>query len=91
MPRRVTNLSDERRQALAAELRLLGELEQRATLDKYVHVSRAYDAGMSQREIGAIFGVSGNAVYHWKEAGERERERRRSGDPERPGESEPVG
>ena len=92
MARRTTpDLPPERRQALAAELRLYGELEERATLDKYVHVSRAYDAGMTVLEIAEIYDVSGNTAHRWKDAGERERERRRGGDPDRPGEREPIG
>lgn len=91
MPRRARpSLPPERRAALEAELRLFGEQEQRATLDKYVHVSRAYDAGMTTREIAAVYGVTSDTASRWKDAGERERERRRSGDPDRPGEQQPV-
>lgn len=92
MPRRATpELPPERRQALEAELRLLGELETRATMDKYVHVSRAYDAGMTTRAIARVFGVTSDTASRWKDAGERERQRRRSGDPDRPGELDPIG
>jgi transposase len=65
-------------------------LEDRAALDKYVHVSRCFDAGMSVREIADVYGVSSSTATRWKDAGERERERRRSGDPDRPGEPEPI-
>lgn len=80
MPRRAKPaLSPERRQALAAELRMYEQLEERATLDKYVHVSRAYDAGMTVRDIGKVYGVQSSTATRWKDAGERERERRRTG------------
>jgi len=70
------SLSQAQRAGLEAELRMLGEQQRRATLDKYVKVSEAYDAGMSLRKIGEIFGVTGNAAFHWKTAGEEERKRR---------------
>lgn len=83
MPRRATpDLPPERRRALEAELWLFGELEARATLDKYVHVSRAYDAGMTTREIGAVYGVTSDTVSRWKDAGEHERKRRGAGEME---------
>jgi hypothetical protein len=91
MANRATNLPPERRQALEAELRLLAELEARATLDKYVHVSRAYDAGMTTRDMAPVFGVKSSTISRWKDAGEKERERRRSGDPDRPREPDPSG
>jgi DNA invertase Pin-like site-specific DNA recombinase len=84
MPRRSTpDLSPARRQTLVAELRMHGELEDRASLDKYVHVSRAFDAGMTVRDIADVYGVSSSTATRWKEAGERERERRRRGGAER--------
>ena len=83
MPRRATPyLSPERRQAMESELRFLQELEDRAAMDKYVHVSRAFHAGMTVREIAVVFGVSSSTATRWKEAGEYERERRRSGEME---------
>lgn len=96
MPRRaMPELPPERRQALVAELRLLAAIEKdvaaRAALDKYVHVSRAYDAGMTTREIAAVYGVSPDTAKRWKDLGERERERRHSGGTDRPGEPDPVG
>lgn len=87
MPRRaMPKLSAERRRALEAELRFHQQLEDRAALDKYVRVSFAYDAGMTTREIGAVFGVASNTISRWKDWGEQERARRRSEDPVRPGE-----
>lgn len=92
MPRRAKpDPPPERRQALAAELRMHQQLEDRATLDKYVHVSRAVDAGMTVRDIAEVFGIGSATATRWKAAGDRERERRRSGDFEPPGEREPVG
>lgn len=83
MPRRATpDLPPERRQALEAELRVYGDLEARATLDKYVHVSRSYDAGMTTREIGAVYGVTSDTVSRWKDLGEQERKQRRPVDTE---------
>jgi transposase len=92
MPRRARPpLPLQRRQALEAELRLYAEMEQRAALDKYVHVSRAFDAGMSVREIAEVYGIGHATAARWKDAGEREREKRRSGDTERSGELQPDG
>lgn len=87
MPRRATpDLPPERRRALEAELRVLGALESRAALDKYVYVSRAYDAGMSVRDIASVFDTSSSTATRWKGLGEQERKRRRRDDPDRPGE-----
>lgn len=83
MPRRATpDLPPERRKALEVELRLLAALEARAALDKYVHVSRSFDAGMTVRDIADVYGVSSSTATRWKEAGEHERKRRRAGDSE---------
>lgn len=80
MPNRATpELPPGRRQALEVELLLLQRLEDRAALDKYVHVSRAIDAGMSERAIAAVFEVSPHTAHRWKVWGEQERERRREG------------
>lgn len=78
MPRRaLPPLTPERRHALEAELRLLGRLEERAALDKYVHVSMATDAGMTERDVAVVYGVSRDTAHRWKVWGEEERERRR--------------
>lgn len=85
MPRRATpDLPPERRQALKAELRIFAALERRAALDKLVHVARSYEAGMSLEEIAEDLGVSKNTAHRWKDEGERERERRRGGEPVSP-------
>lgn len=85
MPRRATpDLPPERKQALRAELRMFAALERRAELDKLVHVARSYEAGMSLEEIAADLEVSKNTAHRWKDEGERERERRRRGDPVSP-------
>lgn len=83
MPRRATpDLPPERKQALRAELRIFAALERRAELDKLVHASRSYDAGLSLEEIAEELEVSKNTAHRWKDEGERERERRkRGGDP----------
>lgn len=92
MPPRVKpDLPPERRQALEAELRLYAELERRATLDKYVHVSRAFDAGMTVRDLGTVLGVTSDTATRWKDLGERERDYRRSGGAERSGEQQSDG
>lgn len=78
MPRRaMPDLPPERREAIAAELRFHAQLEERAKLDKYVRVSFAFDAGMTVRDIGAVFGISSATATHWKAWGEQERARRR--------------
>lgn len=90
-PRPKILLTAERRAALAAELTMYGQREERARLDKYVHVSRAFDAGMTLRDIAAVYCVSSGSIATWKELGEKERDRRRSGDPDELGEREPNG
>lgn len=78
MPRRaLPPLTPERRQALEAELRVLGTLEERAALDKYVYIARAIEAGMSERDVAAVYEVSPHTAHRWKVWGEEERERRR--------------
>ena len=83
MPKRaLPKLTSERRQALEAELRVYAALEARATMDKYVHVSRCYDAGMTSEEITAAYTAGGLAVTRstitrWRIWGEQERKRRR--------------
>lgn len=73
--RAVPDLPEPRKAALKAELRLLAEQERRAALDKMIHVSRSYDAGMSLDEIAAALEVSKNTAHRWKDEGERERAR----------------
>jgi hypothetical protein len=87
MPRRaMPDLPPERRAALIDELRFLQQLEDRARLDKYVHTSRAYDAGMTVRDLAAASGITSGQATKWKAWGEQERARRRSEDPGRSGE-----
>lgn len=87
MPRRAKpDLSPVRREAMIRELRIFGERERQAELDKLVYVAMAYHAGMTVRDIAEVFGVTSSTATRWKEAGERERRRRGSGDPERSGE-----
>lgn len=81
MPRRRTDLTDERRQALVAELRLFGSMEERAAMDKYVHIAMASEAGMSLRDIAEVYAVSQETARTWKAKGEQERARRRGGTP----------
>ncbi len=77
MPRRIPQPPPERMAAMGAELLVLQALEDRARLDKYVHVSRAYDAGMTVREIARALKVAPDTAAVWKDKGEQERERRR--------------
>jgi hypothetical protein len=92
MPRRaMPDLPPERRQAIVDELRFHAQLEERARLDKYVRVSFAYDAGMTVRDLAAVFGISSGQATQWKAWGEQERTRRRSEDPLRSGELGEVG
>lgn len=83
MPNRATpELPPERRQALEAELLLLQRLEDRAALDKYVYVSRAVEAGLSERAVAMLFQIGASTAHRWKVLGEEERERRRREDDE---------
>lgn len=78
MPRRaLPPLTPSQRHALEAELRLLGRLEERAALDKYMYVSMAIDRGMTERDVAAVYGVSRDTAHRWKVWGEEERERRK--------------
>lgn len=82
MPRRVLpDLPLARKRKLVAELAMLADLEAQATLDKHVHVAMAYEAGMTLREIAEVYRISPDTARAWKDTGERERSRRRSGDP----------
>jgi hypothetical protein len=85
------DLPPERRRAIEDELRFHQQLEERARLDKYVRVSFAYDAGMTVRNLAAVFGISSGQATQWKAWGEQERERRRQEDPGRPGEQRAIG
>lgn len=78
--RAMPDLPEPRKAALEAELRLLAEQERRAALDKMVHVSRSYDAGMTLDEIAQSLEVSKGTAGNWKDAGERERAARRKQD-----------
>lgn len=79
------------RRKLVMELEMYGELEAQATLDKYVHVSRAYDAGMTVTELSAVYGIAPDTARRWKDMGERERDKRRREGPHGPGEREQDG
>lgn len=81
MPPRASKLTPERREALKAELRLFQQLEQRATLDKCVHVAMANATGLTLREIAEVYDISPDTAQRWKDTGERERERLKGGDP----------
>lgn len=78
--RATSELPPERRQALETELLLLQRLEDRAALDKYVHVSRAVEAGLSERAVAMLFQIGAGTAHRWKVLGEEERERRRRED-----------
>lgn len=79
MPNRARpRLSPGERAAFEAALQTLAEYQRRATLDKYVKISEAYDAGMTTRQIGAVFDVTSDTATRWKDMGEEERIRRGS-------------
>lgn len=78
MARRIApKLSLPRRRALEAELLAYAELRLQAELDQKVHISRAFDAGMTLAEIAEKLDISNNTAHRWKNEGERERERLR--------------
>lgn len=90
MPRRTKpELSPERREAMIRDLLFWAERERQAQMDKFDYVYMAVEAGMTTREIAEVYGVTSDTVSRWRRAGERERDRRRSGDPDRPREPEP--
>jgi transposase len=58
------------------------ERERLAMLDKYVLAAAAYRAGMTTREIGAVFGIRSSTATQWKDWGEQETQRRTASAPE---------
>lgn len=80
-----TQLTRERRAALAAELVLYRDRIHQAEKDLRVHMSRANAAGMTYREIGDALGVSHNTARLWSTEGDQARDERR-GDTGEPGE-----
>lgn len=77
-------LTAAQRRKLVAELKLYEELESQAkrefdqaTLDKYMHMSRASDADMSLRDIAEVYKISPDTAQRWVKIGEAERKRRR--------------
>lgn len=79
MPRRATDLTPERHEALLAELRVYNALLERADLDVKVHVARSMEVGMPAPDIATELGIHRDTVYEWRRIGEAERERRREG------------
>jgi transposase-like protein len=89
MPRH--ELPPERKAALVAELLIYKAALRRAEEDLKIHVSRAYDAGMNLRDIAKVLDMkSSNTAMRWRDEGGQARNRRRSEDPLRPGEPDPV-
>lgn len=80
-PRRPKLTDPQRRAALERELVEYALIAARAMEDLKIHVSRAYDAGMTTREMGELLDVTGGTISIWKEIGEQARVRRRGGDP----------
>lgn len=70
----------QRRAALERELVEYALIAERAMEDLKIHVSRAYDAGMTTREMGELLDVTSGTISNWKEIGEQARVRRRGGD-----------
>lgn len=83
MPRRAVpaDLTPERRKAIVGDLRFYKDRQRQAELEKLVYVAMAFAAGMPLEEIAEAMDISKNTAHRWKDEGERERERRRRGDP----------
>lgn len=90
-PRPRTDLTRERKAALAAELALYRERVRQAEEDMKIHVSRSAGAGMTLREIGTALDVSPNTARLWRAEGDQARERRRDGDTGESGEHPTIG
>lgn len=69
-------LSPEGRAMFERDLAAAVERERQASLDKYVLAAVAYRAGMTVRDLAAIFGVSSSTATEWKALGEEELRRR---------------
>lgn len=82
-----SELTPERKAAMAAELALFKERVRLAEEDLRVHVSRTCDQGMTYREIGDALGISHNTARLWKNEGDQARDRRRDGDTGESGEN----
>jgi KaiC/GvpD/RAD55 family RecA-like ATPase len=89
--RAVSHLTDERREALAGELKEYSWEAKRAEEELKIHVYKAFAAGMSTREIGMVLDKTSSTIVRWKDEGEQARERRRGGRLDESGEPEPVG
>jgi transposase len=77
VPRRaMPSLSPEMRAILERDLAAAGERERQAALDKYVLVAAAYEAGMTVRDIAAVYDASSATATRWKQLGVKERARR---------------
>lgn len=62
------------------DLATAAERERLAMLDKCVLTAAAYRAGMTTREIGAVFDVTSGTASRWKDLGEQEQQRRADGE-----------
>lgn len=76
--RAMPKLSPEMRAILERDLAAAAERERQAALDKCVLVAAAYEAGMTTRDIAAVFGISPDTATRWKDQGMNERARRES-------------
>lgn len=82
-------LSEEMREHLKRELVEADLAAELRIQDRYVAVSKAFDAGLTVDEIKTIFGIGAATVVRWRDWGEQERNRRSSGSAERSGERAP--
>lgn len=76
--RATADLTEARKAAMVRELESYAEIARQADLDRKIHAARCWDAGMTDEEIAAVYGISRRTAVEWRREGEQERDRRRS-------------
>lgn len=90
-PKRRITLPDDVRDALSERLRESKEASERTRESFFVDVYLMNRAGMTEKEIAEVLGVSPATVNDWKRKGEEARNRRSGVDPDRSGELTALG
>lgn len=84
-------MPDDVRDALSERLRESKEASERTRESFFVDVYLMNRAGMTEKEIAEVLGVSPATVNDWKRKGEEARNRRSGVDPDRSGELTALG